>query len=349
MYFDNWLLNFSRGIARMIDRNIVGIIQMRRIPYFVLDVFAERQLGGNPLAVYPDSSQLQEEELQRIAAEMNLSETVFVQESTEKTAVRRLRIFTPRAELPLAGHPVVGTWHLLASKDLVDFETAIAGGLAEIVRDESSLEKLVFRHELGAGVFPVTIYRQNSAIHSVVMDQDKPQFGDQVTDLDLVARALRIDKSLITASLSLPQPVSTGIWILIVPLSTRSALSYCAPNAALFTELYETYKVVGALAYTRDIAGDSQSAFASARGFFPYLGVPEDPATGSAAGCLGSYLAKNKILPSKPTVAFQIEQGVDMGRAGRINVEISMSGDDIQRVRVGGTAVITAEAELILP
>ncbi|HUX08120.1 MAG TPA: PhzF family phenazine biosynthesis isomerase, partial [Acidobacteriota bacterium] len=103
---------------------------MRRVSYFIVDVFTDKPLAGNPLAVFPDRTEIREEELQQIARELNLSETVFVEDPTDEAALRRLRIFTPRKEIPLAGHPVVGTWFLLASRGLVDLNEVLHGGMA---------------------------------------------------------------------------------------------------------------------------------------------------------------------------------------------------------------------------
>lgn len=322
---------------------------MRRIPYYLVDVFTDKALGGNPLAVFPDRSQLREQELQHIAAEMNLSETVFVQESSDEGALKRLRIFTPRRELPLAGHPVIGTWYLLASRGLVDFEAAVRNRKAYIVQHENLPEKIIIRHELGVGLLPVTIYRDKGEIGGIVMDQDQPKFGEDIKDVSLIAEALGLETAAITGTFQLPRAVSTGINILIVPLTTRNVLSAVTINLNAFEKLVEALDVVGVYAFTRDATVDTEMALVSARGFFPTLGVPEDPATGSAAGCLGSYLAKTKVIAAKQTVAFQVEQGLDMGRSSKIGVEITMSEGEVARVRVGGSAVVTAESTLLLP
>ena len=322
---------------------------MRKIPYYIVDVFTDKPLGGNPLAVFPDRSLLHENELQRIAQEMNLSETVFVEEPKADGALKRLRIFTPSSELPLAGHPVVGTWYLLANKGLFDFEKAVEEKLAYVVKSENLPEKVIFRHELGAGVFPVTFFREKGEVGGVIMDQDKPKFGDTIRDVDDIAKALGIEKQSITSSFSLPQAVSTGIPILMVPLNTRNTLSDCALDIVTARKICEQHDVVGLYAFTRDATVDTEMAFVSTRGFFPEVGVMEDAATGSAAGCLGAYLAHNGILTGKQTVAFQIEQGADMGRPSRIGVEITFADGNIERVRVGGSAVITAQCEMYLP
>jgi trans-2,3-dihydro-3-hydroxyanthranilate isomerase len=322
---------------------------MRRIPYYILDVFTDRQLGGNPLAVYPDRSLLHENELQKIAAEMNLSETVFVEPPRAEGALRRLRIFTPKKELPLAGHPVVGTWYLLASRGLVDLEAAVEAKQAYVVRHENMPDKIIIRHELGVGVLPVTIFREKEEIGGVVMDQAKPEYGEEIRDISAIAAALGLEKQSITASFTLPRAVSTGIRWLITPLANRNALERIELDTQQCIEVSRAHDCVGIYAFTRDAEQDSDMAFVSARGFVPLLGIHEDPATGSAAGCLGAYLAKTRVVKAKQMVAFQVEQGVDMGRPSRIAVEVSFVDEEVERVRVGGGVVVTAEGTLLLP
>ena len=323
---------------------------MRRIPYYILDVFTDSPLGGNPLAVFPDRSRLAESELQKVAAEMNLSETVFVQDAQEEGALKRLRIFTPKSELRLAGHPVIGTWFLFASRSLLDWEAAERDGLCYVVKHDELPDKVIFRHELGAGVFPVTFFRDRGEVGGVVMDQDQPEFGEPLAaDVETVAAAVSLDKGSITGSFSMPMIVSTGVPVLIVPLGTRNDLSACQVDMVAYQELRKKHKFMGIYAFTRDATVDTEMAFVSARGFYPEEGIPEDPATGSAAGCLGAYLVQNNILQPKQTVAFQIEQGVDMGRPSRIGVELTMAEGKIERVRVGGSAVVVAEGTLLLP
>ncbi len=320
---------------------------MRRVRYFVVDVFSKRPLAGNPLAVFPDRSLLRENELQRVARELNLSETVFVEPSGEEGALRRLRIFTPAAELPLAGHPVIGTWHLLAERGIVDFDEALREGLVESEAADGGGEKLRFRHELKAGVLPMTIYRDGGAVSAVAMDQAPPEFGEEVRDLGLAAEAVGVDEADIESTGLLPQAVSTGMFILMLPLATRDALSGVRLDLAAVERLCGEAGCGGIYAHTRE--AEEEWAFVRARGFFPGFGVPEDPATGSAAGCLGAYLARHRVLDARGTVAFHIEQGYEIGRPSRIGVEVTEENDEVTRVRIVGSAVVVAEAEMLLP
>jgi trans-2,3-dihydro-3-hydroxyanthranilate isomerase len=320
---------------------------MRRVSYFIVDVFTEVPLAGNPLAVFPDRLGLMDEELQRVARELNLSETVFVEDPGDKAALRRLRIFTPCREIPLAGHPVVGTWFLLASRGFVDLDEVLHTGMASLESSEDGIEKITFKHQLGAGVLPVTVYRRDGEVTSVAMEQVLPVFGAEITELEPVATALGLRTEQIKSSGLPPQVVSTGLPVMVVPLARLSALESIRINSSEFSKLMEDYDCTGVYAFTRD--APKEIALVRTRGFFPDVGVAEDPATGSAAGCLGSYLAKHDVIRPLPSVAFQISQGSEIGRPSAIGVEITAEGSEITHVRVVGSAVVVIEADLLLP
>jgi trans-2,3-dihydro-3-hydroxyanthranilate isomerase len=320
---------------------------MRRVDYFIVDVFTETALAGNPLAVFPDRTGLMDDELQRVARELNLSETVFVEDPGDETALRRLRIFTPRREIPLAGHPVVGTWFLLASRGLVDLDEVLHSGMASLEMTEEGIEKITFRHQLGVGVLPVTVYRKDGEVTSVAMDQVRPVFGEEIADVGPIAKALGLKADQIKRSGLPPQVVSTGLPVMIAPVAKMSDLQSIQINTTEFSKLTAGDECTGIYAFTRDVP--REVALVRARGFFPEVGVAEDPATGSAAGCLGSYLARHEVILPMPSVAFQICQGVEIGRPSMIGVEITAEGPEITRVRVVGTAVMVIEAELLLP
>lgn len=322
---------------------------MRTIPFYLLDVFTDEPFGGNPLAVFPDCDQIKEEEFQLIAREMNLSETVFVFPPSKEPALKKLRIFTPAKELPLAGHPVVGAWYALAAKGHVDFARAHEEKQAYVIEQDGGVEKIVFQHELNVGILPVTVFKLKDDISGVVMDQDKPVVGPEITDVEPIAQCLGHTKAAITSSFSLPRTSSTGLKVLVVPLANRNQLSNIELDPLKAAEIINKYEVEGIYAYTRDATVDTEQAFVSARGFFPTLGILEDPATGSAAGCLGAYLVETGIIAGKKVAAFQIEQGMDMGRPSRIGVEVTKADGAIERVRVGGSSVILSESEFYLP
>jgi trans-2,3-dihydro-3-hydroxyanthranilate isomerase len=319
---------------------------MRKIPYYLLDVFTNSQFGGNPLAVFTETAEIEEPEYQKLAAELNLSETVFVEKPESAEALRRLRIFTPRAELPLAGHPVVGTWNLLASQGLVDLEEAVASDKA--VKEEfSGMEKYLFKHETKAGIFPITLIKAGDKVESVIMDQGLPQFGKEIVDRGLVARALNLDETDLLAAKPV-MAVNTAVPVLMVPLASRDALAKAKAAPALFEELAAQDEMVGVYAFCLKEGDFDEGILVSSRGFFPALGIIEDAATGSASGALGSYLVEHELIDCKTSTAFLNEQGIEMGRPSLINIEISRKGNKINRVRVGGASVLMGKAEMLL-
>jgi len=286
--------------------------------YFILDVFTGEMFKGNPLAVVLDADGLSPETMQSIAREFNLSETTFVLKPTSPKARRRIRIFTPTLELPLAGHPVVGTWHLLAAENFV----------------QTSDGWNTLQQELLAGTLPVEVLVERGRVMQVRMTQATPEYFEMVSDDRLLyALGLTFDDM----SNTLPaQFVSTGVKQLMLPLRSRDTLSRIRPVAADLSRLLADRD--SHLVYV--FAEDERDIYA--RGFFVAGSVMfEDPATGSAAGALGAYLWKHRGLASP----FVVRQGIEMGRASTINVEVSGDG---RVVKVGGSAVVVASGELKL-
>ncbi len=284
--------------------------------YFILDVFTEEIFKGNPLAVVLDADGLSATTMQSIASEFNLSETAFVLKPVSPIAERRLRIFTPQLELPLAGHPVVGTWHLLASEKMV---TTSEGWNA-------------YLQEIPAGILPVDILVQNGRVSQVRMTQTVPEYFEVVSD-DRILYALGLQFGDVSDALP-AQFVSTGTKQLMLPLRSRDALTRIQPIAA----------ELGRLLADRDshlvYAFVEEDGVFYARGFFAAESkVFEDPATGSAAGGLGAYLWRHRNMSSP----FRIQQGFEMGRGANIEVEVSGNGHLVQ---VGGSAVIVARGNL---
>jgi trans-2,3-dihydro-3-hydroxyanthranilate isomerase len=280
--------------------------------FHTLDVFTTTRFQGNPLAVITDGDGLSSDHMQAIAREMNLSETVFVQKPTEDRALARLRIFTTKEELKLAGHPVIGTWFLLAELGVVP---AQEGGVHVM-------------QQTGAGILPVEIRFKDGRPQRVTMTQKEAVF-----------RSSKIDKNKLMATLGLtvkdlepkldPEFVSTGIFNLMVPLRSRSALGKIRMN---MSELARLFGKQAALAYCFAV-GPNHSVYA--RGMMPWE-LYEDAATGSAAGSLGAYLVKHGRLDAGHTL--NITQGVEMGRPSHIEVQVTQSGKKLTP-RVSGAAV----------
>lgn len=291
-----------------------------------VDVFTERVLTGNPLAVVLDAGGLDGAEMQAIARETNLPETTFVLPPTRADCAARVRIFTPGRELPFAGHPTLGTAWVLARE----------GRLPPGTRQ--------FRLEEGIGPVPVELEGDPAAPTSVWMAQLDPSFDPDVADRGGMARALGLDEAELRPGLPL-QPVSTGNRFLVVPLRDRATVDRAGPPpAAAFAPGTDLAGVIGVLVFAADGPGR-----AYARMFAPQAGIPEDPATGSAAGPLAAYLARHRLIADGDDLRILIEQGTRMGRQGFLHVRLRARDGAARDIRVGGGVVPVLEARLRLP
>lgn len=303
---------------------------MRKFEFYQLDVFTDQRFEGNPLAVFPESEGIREDEMQPIAKEMNLSETVFVLPSEK--ALRKLRIFTPKQELPLAGHPVVGTWNLLARLGITD---------------KPATGSLEIEQEVRLGVLPVEISFEDSEPAIVTMTQGSFDPGPTITkedQLSALAEALGLERDEIDCSADLPvQVVSTGIRALAVPLVSLTALGRITVNPALLSDIYLEGGAVGCYCFTFETIEEKSAVHT--RFFAPADSIPEDPATGSAAGSLSGYLVYHGAVDVNE---FTIEQGDIMGRPSRILASVDGGKGQIERVRIGGRSVISAKGEVWL-
>jgi trans-2,3-dihydro-3-hydroxyanthranilate isomerase len=282
-------------------------------------VFTTTRFEGNPLAVITDGDGLSNDAMLAVAREMNLSETVFVQKPTEDQALARLRIFTTREELKLAGHPVIGTWFLLAELGVVP---AQEGGVHVL-------------QQTGAGVLPVEIRFKDGRPQRVTMTQTDATFRPATLNKKALASALGLSSKDFDPKLE-PEFVSTGIYNLMVPLRNRGALGRVVMN---MVELRKLLGKNGTMAYCFT-CGDNGKAFS--RGMLPWE-LYEDAATGSAAGALGAYFVKHGRL--SPAHTLNILQGVEMGRPSRIEVEVTQNGKKLVP-RVSGAAVKVFEGTI---
>ncbi len=287
--------------------------------YYTLDVFTSNRFEGNPLAVFTDGDGLSDDQMLAIAREMNLSETVFVQKPTDEEALARLRIFTTKEELKLAGHPVIGTWFLLAELGVVPAQD---GGVHVL-------------QETGAGVLPVEIRFKDGRPQRVTMTQKEAIFKPAKINKKKLASALGISPKDFDPKLQ-PEFVSTGIFNLMVPLRNRASLGKITMN---MVELRRLQGKNATMAYCFSLGGNSK---AFARGMLPWE-LYEDAATGSAAGSLGAYLVRNEKLAPGHTLS--ILQGVEMGRPSHLEVEVSQSGNKLIP-RVSGAAVKVFEGTI---
>ncbi len=342
---------------------------MKNYRFTQLDVFTEEPLAGNALAVFPEAEGLTDEEMLRISREMNLSETVFVlspeqpvnktdskkgesqkEEQSQDAAtntnndeaqfpLRRLRIFTPTREIPFAGHPVVGTWNALARE-----------GVVPLPENGSGWTRI--HHEIGIGVLPVDIEFKDGQPVQVVMTQGKAELGSVIEDSHEqadIARALGLAREDLDEGLPI-QLISTGMFFLAVPVRSLADLGRCRINAALLSEIYRGLGATGCCAFTRETI-EVGEARAHMRMFAPADNIPEDPATGSAAGSLGAYLVHYGaagVEPNDGEYKFVIEQGDFIKRASRINLAVKGSSGNVTEVKVGGPSVVVLRGELLL-
>jgi trans-2,3-dihydro-3-hydroxyanthranilate isomerase len=297
--------------------------------FFQVDVFTDRPFGGNPLAVFPEAQGLTVEEMQRLAREMNLSETTFVLPSQAEGADFKVRIFTPAAELPFAGHPVVGTHWVLAHLGWVD--------LVE------PLTRVSF--ELGVGVLPADLHVASGRVERVVMTQDRPTFHAVVQEVTELAEGLGLPVEAIIKTGWPVQVVSTGVPQMMVPIRSLEevqALDASRLNVAALSRACRDVGTDCVMVFTLET--ERPEANVHVRMFAPLLGVPEDPATGSANGALGAYLVHHRAVPVMvPTTYLVSEQGAELDRPSTLYVEVDGQGDEIAAVRVGGQVVPVAE------
>lgn len=305
--------------------------ERRTLKFYQADVFTLQPFGGNPVAVVPDAEGLTDDELQQIAREMNLSETVFVFPPTDKAAVVRLRIFTPTQEIPFAGHPVLGTFFILAELGLIRAKEPVTRVL----------------QECNIGLFPVELHSKDGQVVRVVMSQPKPEFLgaiEETEDLYKVASALGLAKYAITEAKWPIEVVSTGLPVLIVPVRTLTAVRSIRPDASAIADVCRRFGANGIMVFTTVTV--EPYATVHTRMFAPSIGILEDPATGSASGALGAYLVQNGVVEVGPTTEIIAEQGYEMDRPSRILVQVQSDDDVIQEVKVGGHCVMVIEGTL---
>jgi trans-2,3-dihydro-3-hydroxyanthranilate isomerase len=302
----------------------------RTLQFYQADVFTDVPFGGNPVAIVPEASGLTDLELQQIAREMNLSETVFIFPPTELAATVKMRIFTPTREIPFAGHPIIGAFFVMGKLGRVSLHGAITRLL----------------YECSIGVFPVEVHSHRGDILRVVMTQPKPEFlaTVEMPDLYELAMALGMDKSALKGARVPVQVVSTGLPVMIVPVRTLTAVRSIIPDAEAITDLCDRYGANGVMVFTTVTV--EPFATVHTRMFAPPIGVLEDPATGSASGALGAYLVHHGVVDVGPTTEIVAEQGYEVDRPGRIVIQVESDDDAIQEVKVGGEAVLVMEGTI---
>lgn len=306
------------------------------LPFHTLDVFTDRTFGGNPLGVFPDAAHLPTDLMQRIAREMNLSETVFLGPPETPSGTARVRIFTPGVEVPFAGHPTVGTAIFLAGTKAAG-EPGIAegtGSVALILEENVGPVPVEVRFEEGVPVF--------ARFTTALLPEHRPS---PYARAELAAMVGLVDSDLSSGDLT-PEMVSCGLPYHVIPVGSIEAVERAALDMALWrTMLADSW---AHHVYLVCLGGEGANVDVRVRMFAPGSGVPEDPATGSAAAALGGYLSRADGR-KEGTLSWTVEQGLEIGRPSILHVEADRAGHETVAVRVGGSAVAVSRGTMWLP
>ena len=302
----------------------------RSYRYLHYDVFTDHLFGGNQLAVFLDARGLSSEQMQSIAKEMNFSESTFILPAERPDTDVRMRIFTPGGELPMAGHPVIGSTFALAQAGVIG----------------PPRERIVFG--LGVGPTPVSLMWRGSDLSFAWMTQANATFGNPIADRAGAAAMLGVPDVAVAGTALPVQVVSSGVPYLFVPLTTRAAVDNSFLRFEAYERLKESSKIAATGVFVFSSQPSSDKAAVYSRMFAPDFGIPEDPATGSACGPLGCYLVRNKVVPPKKAGSILNLQGVKMGRPSTIHISVGFEKDEIASVRVGGEAVLAGEGTLYI-
>jgi trans-2,3-dihydro-3-hydroxyanthranilate isomerase len=293
---------------------------MANATFYILDVFTEKRYAGNQLAVFRHVEGIDDTEMQQIARETNFSETTFILSDQPENDSFRVRIFTPGEEVPFAGHPTLGTAFVIQQK---------------IIRQPVDCVVL----DLKVGKIPVTFSYVDNRPDILWMRQQPPIFGRTLKPVD-VAKTIGLSENDIDSRFPI-QEVSTGLPAIIVPLRNLQTLRQAVVDRRLYFELIANTEAKAILVFCPESYEGKNHI--SARFFADFLGITEDPATGSANGCLAGYLAKYSYF-GMDTVSVRVEQGYEIGRPSLLYLEGSAQTDPIT-VSVGGRAAIVAQGE----
>lgn len=290
--------------------------------FYIVDVFAEKRYTGNQLAVCRVDRDLTQEEMQDIAREMHFSETTFIFSDTPKDGGYPVRIFTPEAELPFAGHPTLGTAFVIQK---------------EIIRQP--VEKITLN--LKVGQIPVTFGDADGDREILWMQQKEPEFG-QTFESSKLAKVLGLDEPDIDSTFPV-EAVSTGLPHIIVPVRGLTALKKASLSRRHYDDLVSDTDIKAVMTFCGE--GYHEHHDLSVRMFAPALGVLEDPATGSGNGCLAAYVVKHRYLGSEQ-INIKTAQGYEINRPSLLFLNASRESGRFD-IRVGGKVIKIAQGELV--
>lgn len=290
---------------------------MKKLPYHLVDVFTDKLFGGNQLAVLTDGHGLSSELMQSIAREFNLSETTFVLPPADAANNFHVRIFTPRKELPMAGHPTVGTAFILAREQMIE-----TGGSETTIRLEE-----------GVGTIPVRLEFKDGQPDFIWMQQPLPTFGQRFEERGAIAEMLSLAPEALAEDLPV-EVVSCGVPFVFVPLKNLEAARAIRFRTDVWERVVAPSGVTEIFVFTKETENNGSSVHS--RMFAPALGIAEDPATGAASGPLGCYLVRHEVFPVSQKVELTSEQGIEMGRPSFIKIVVEQAAGEIKAVRIGG-------------
>ena len=296
---------------------------MRRLHYHLLDVFTTERFGGNQLAVFTNGRGLTTETMQRITKELNLSESTFVFPPDDPANDWKVRIFTPGRELPMAGHPTVGTSYVLAREQMVTPTEA----------------NPKIRLEEGVGLIPVTFQFKDGQPALIQMSQPLPTFSPEFTDRQLAAELLSLNVDDLAETPV--QEVSTGVPFLFIPIKDLRTIQRIKFRNDIWERSLSQYGQF--FVFTRETTYPTSTVHS--RMFGPSMNIAEDAASGAPSGPLGCYLVKYGLVQGNPAKIIS-EQGFEMGRPSYIHIEIGQSNGEINFVGVGGECVYIGEGSL---
>ncbi len=298
-----------------------GVLDSMGLAFYIVDVFAEKKYSGNQLAVVEDAEYVSDSDMQQIASEMNYSETTFILSNGERESYD-VRIFTPKEEVPFAGHPTLGTAFVIQQ---------------EIIK--KPIELLILNLKIGQ--IPVTFSYTKGRLDYSWMRQKTPIFGP-IFDSEKISRVLNINKREIDNRYPI-QEVSTGLPFILVPLKKLETVKHATINKDRYFELIKNIQAKAILIFSPETYNPENDL--NARMFADYYSIPEDPATGSANGCLAGYLVKHNYF-GRDQIEIRVEQGYEIRRRSLLLLKAEDKGGKIE-VYVGGKVVMTAKGEFV--